>query len=89
VRTIHILHGPLKVELQRKLHCPRISGLLDLAEGCVAKVPIGIHELRFVEQIENIRSELEVPCLGKRNSLRKSNVPLIFPWAAADRTGCG
>src|ERR1700681_138201 len=49
----------LEVELQSKLYQSRIAGLLYLAEGGVAEIPIGIHEHRLVEQIEDICPKLK------------------------------
>src|SRR5579872_100814 len=53
----------LEVELQSKLDQTRIAGLLDLAKGRIAKISIGVDELRFVKEVKDVRAELEISCL--------------------------
>jgi hypothetical protein len=59
----------LKIELQSKLYKAWLAGLQHLPECRVREVSIGIEKLRFVEQIENIGAELEIPSLGNRDFL--------------------
>jgi hypothetical protein len=63
--------------------------LQHLSKSGVAEVSVGIYKLRLVEQVENIRPELEVFGLGNCKPLREGDIPLVFSRSAADRTRGG
>ena len=49
----------LPVELEGDLSNPRIAGIADSAEGRTADIPTRIDELRVVEDVEELKTQIE------------------------------
>ena len=49
----------LPVELEGDLSNPRIAGIADNAEGRTADIPTRIDELRVVEDVEELKTQIE------------------------------
>src|ERR1700742_2302136 len=67
-------------ELQRYLHYPRIQRLGNIAESTLARVvdkPVGIFELRMVENVKGFRSKLQLGVFGDRSALQQSHIPIV------------
>ena len=63
-----------KVELQSELNHARIARRCDRAEGRVADHSVRVPERRRVRQVENLRSEFEIPDLAEIRPLDKCDV---------------
>lgn len=76
----------LKEEFQGKLdHAGILARLLDLAEGGVAEVAIGIGELRVVPGVVEFRAKFRVPALANRCVFLEGDVRVADGRPAAER----
>ena len=64
-------------ELPAELPDARIAGIRDVAEASVTDIPTRIQELCVVENVEELRSNLEVHGLGDGNHLAYAQIGVV------------
>src|SRR3954453_2693778 len=74
----------LEHQLQRELNLPGWIGAADSAEGGVGNVGIRQAEIRAIQNVEELRTELERHAFARRNpeALVHADVPLPETWSA-------
>src|ERR1700686_5834579 len=77
----------LEEKLQSKLYQSRVADLRDLAElSAIRSISVRVEELRVVEDIEELRAEINAPGFGERDGLQYRKVGITDVRPATDRT---
>ncbi len=76
----------LEVQLQTKLHRARIARRRDHAEVSRGDVRRNSSEVRVIEDIEHLRTQLQIDRLGEAEILRQREVHALSWWTIDDAT---
>src|SRR5580698_2054949 len=79
----------LKQELQRKLHLARRLRRKDMVERRRTDVAVGQPEIRAVQEVKQLRAELELFQFGQLEILKRCEIPVCISWTEIDVAALG